>query len=88
VRPSKATSVPFNLAVAFETHVENDDRLGRVLAASTFHHFCDYNLDTGAGAPSFVSESPGDGLKRNPRARADAFVYFSNIATWLAPPMR
>lgn len=84
---SQATGVAFNLAVAFEAHVEKGERLGRVLAASTFHHFCDYNLDTDAGAPSFVSEPPGDQLKRNPRARADALTYFSNIATWLAPPM-
>jgi hypothetical protein len=81
---SKATGVPFNLAVAFETHEEDGVQLGRALAVSTFHHFCDYNLDTESGAPSFVSEPPGDGLKRNPQARADALAYIINIARWLA----
>ncbi|MEE4379225.1 MAG: hypothetical protein V2J55_17180 [Candidatus Competibacteraceae bacterium] len=81
---SKVTGVPFNLAIAFEAYEEDGDRLGRALAASTFHHFCDYNLDTDSGAPSFVSEPPGDGLKRNPQARADALAYYTNIARWLA----
>ena len=33
--------------------------MGRALAASTFHHFADYNWDLDCGAPSFVTEPPG-----------------------------
>jgi len=81
---SKVTGVSFNLAVAFEAYEEDGIQLGRALAASTFHHFCDYNLDTNSGAPSFVSEPASDGLKRDPQARADALAYHANIAQWLA----
>ena len=56
----------------------------RVLAASTFHHFCDYNLDPDSGSPSFVSEPPGDEIKRNPEAKVDALTYVANIAQWLS----
>ena len=42
---SKVTGRTFNLAVAFEAHEEDGQRLGRAFAGSTFHHFCDYNLD-------------------------------------------
>jgi hypothetical protein len=81
---SKATGRVFNLAVAFEAHQEDGQRLGRVLAASTFHHFCDYNLDPDTGSPSFVSEPPGDEIKRNPEAKVDALTYVANIAQWLS----
>ena len=81
---SKTTGRPFNLGVAFEAHEEEGQRLGRAFAPSTFHHFCDYNLDPATGCPSFVSERPGDEITRNPSAKADALAYFSNIARWLA----
>ena len=35
-------------------------------------------------APSFVSEPPGDGLKRHPEAMADTHRYVLNIASWLS----
>ena len=40
--------------------------MGRAVACSTFHHFADMNWDTDAGAPSFVTEPPGDEMKRDP----------------------
>ena len=76
---SQATGVTFNLAVAFERGAGG----GRAVAQSTFHHFCDYNWDPAAGCPSFVSEPPGDGLARNPAARATVERYAANVAAWL-----
>jgi hypothetical protein len=63
---SKVTGRPFNLAVAFERSQDG----GRAVAQSTFHHFADYNWDPAAGAPSFVSEPPGDGLSDRRRRSA------------------
>ena len=77
---SKATGAAFNIAVAFEPG-ENG---GPGLAQSTFHHFADYNWDVRAGAPSFVSEPPGDGMQRVPQAMADTQRYALNIAAWLS----
>jgi hypothetical protein len=77
---SKTTGRPFNIAVAFEP---SDDG-GPAIAESTFHHFADYNLDPTMGAPSFVSEPPGDGFRRDPTALAETHRYFENVARWLA----
>jgi hypothetical protein len=78
---SKATGRSFNLIVAFEsTHTT-----GRAIAQSTFHHFADYNWNTQAGAPSFVTERPSDGMQREARALADTHTYALNVARWLAP---
>jgi hypothetical protein len=77
---SKTTGRPFNIAVAFEP---SDDG-GPAIAESTFHHFADYNLDPAMGAPSFVSEPPGDGFRRDPTALAETHRYFENLARWLA----
>ena len=86
---SKATGRPFNLAVAFErAGVGQGNALGRGVAESSFHHFVDYNLDTGRGAPSFVTEPPGDGYRREPRALEDIKTYVRNLALWLAPARR
>ncbi|MEW6495808.1 MAG: hypothetical protein AB1589_25305 [Cyanobacteriota bacterium] len=76
----------FNLAVAVES-VKNTQgtTLGRVVAESTFHHFCDYNWDTTIGCPSFVEELPGDTMQTQPRALEDLKAYIHNIALWLAP---
>jgi hypothetical protein len=76
---SKATGVSFNIAVAFEA-VGGE---GRAIAQSTFHHFADYNWDTRSGAPSFVTEPPGDGIVRDPQAMADTHRYVCNVALWL-----
>jgi hypothetical protein len=79
---SATTGTAFNLVVA----IEGGDRSGggRVVADSSFHHFSDCNWDPSAGAPSFVTEPWGDGMRRSPAAQADARRYVENIAAWLA----
>lgn len=77
---SKATGARFNIAVAFE----GQGAAGRAIAQSTFHHFADYNWDPRMGAPSFVDEPPGDGMLRDPVARAATDRYTRNVALWLA----
>jgi len=77
---SLTTGNRFNIAVAFERSATE----GRALAESTFHHFADYNWDPSRGCPDFVSEAPGDGLARNPRAMASVHRYVRNVALWLA----
>lgn len=78
---SRTTGRPFNIAVAFEAGPDG----GRALAQSTFHHYCDYNLDPRDGCPTFVDEAPGDGMIRDPAAQAEALRYFTNLAMWLTP---
>ncbi len=78
---SKVTNRPFNLAVVFES---TKDIPGRAVTESTFHHFADYNWNTDMGCPSFVEESPGDGMKKEPRALEDIKTYVRNLALWLA----
>ena len=73
---SKATGRSFNIAVAFESAAGR----GRAIAQSTFHHFADYNWDTRLGAPSFVSEPPGDAIMREPAAMVDTHRYVRNVA--------
>jgi hypothetical protein len=83
---SVVTGKVFNLAVAFESALDaQGHRLGRAVAESTFHHFCDYNWDPDLGCPSFVSEPVGDRMKREPRAIADIHAYVRNLALWLQP---
>ncbi len=77
---SKTSGKVFNLAVAFEPA----DGDGPAIAQSTFHHFADYNWDPSAGAPSFVSEPPGDEVVRDPAALNDTHRYVRNMALWLA----
>ena len=77
---SKATGRRFNIAVAFEPGPGG----GPAIAQSTFHHFADYNWDTRSGAPSFVSEPPGDAIMHTPQALADTHRYVVNVARWLA----
>ena len=82
---SQVTGRPFNLIVAFEK--ERDDHgsmLGRAIAESSFHHFVDFNWDTSKGCPSFVEESPGDLVKREPEKIEDIKTYVGNLARWLA----
>jgi len=82
---SKVTGRPFNLVVAFESaRDDHGNLLGRGIAESSFHHFVDYNWDTEMGCPSFLSEPPGDGYKRNPQALEDIKTYVRNAAVWLA----
>lgn len=85
IAQSLATGRPFNLVVAFESAPDDHgNTLGRGIAQSSFHHFVDYNWDTELGCPSFLSEPPGDGYKRNPPALEDIKTYVSNAAVWLA----
>jgi hypothetical protein len=77
---SRVTGTAFNIAVAFEP----GEHGGPGIAQSTFHHFADYNWDPASGCPSFVSEPPGDGLKRVPEALADTHRYVLNAAAWLS----
>jgi hypothetical protein len=77
---SKLSGARFNIAVAFEPGEE----AGPALAQSTFHHFADYNLDPNAGAPTFVTEPPGDAILRDPEAGRQVRQYFDNLARWLA----
>ena len=79
---SARTGAAFNLAVAVEAGIASGG--GRVLADSSFHHFCDCNLDPAMGAPSLVDEPWGDGMVREAAKRADADAYAANIAAWLA----
>lgn len=82
---SKTTGRPFNIAVAFEgQRDEHGHLLGRGVAESSFHHFVDYNLDTAKGCPSFLTEPPGDGYRREPRALEEIKSYVRNLALWLA----
>jgi hypothetical protein len=81
---STVTGRMFNLAVCVDGEVTGDGRaLGRVVACSTFHHFADMNWDTDAGAPSFVTEPPGDEIKRDPSRLAIFKELVHNIARWL-----
>jgi len=68
----------FNIAVVIEGEP------GRAVAESTFHHFCDLNWDTDLGAPSFVTDKPGDEMKRDPERLAIFKDYVRNIARWLS----
>jgi hypothetical protein len=73
---SLITGRPFNLVVAFVRSRDLDGNLlGRGVAHSSFHHFADYNWDTGRAAPSFVTEPEGHGMKTEPRALADIKQY-------------
>jgi hypothetical protein len=86
---SEATGRHFNLAVVIDGERTPDGRpMGRAVAESTFHHFADYNWDLDCGAPSFVSEPPGDQIKAEP-SRLEIFKdYVRNVASWLQPATR
>jgi hypothetical protein len=77
---SSVTGREFNLMVAFEPSAAG----GPAVAESTFHHFADYNWDINAGAPSFVTDRPGNKLAGFPKALADTRQYVRNLALWLA----
>jgi hypothetical protein len=82
---SAHTGRRFNLAVLLDGETAPDGRkLGRALAASTFHHFADYNWDIDLGAPDFVTEPPGTGIKDDPYPLQAFKDYIRNIADWLS----
>ena len=76
---SGTTGRVFNLIVAFES----DGKNGRGIAESSFHHLCDYNWDTRAGAPSFVTDPASDEVIRDPSRLEDVKTYVRNAARWL-----
>jgi hypothetical protein len=81
---SAVTGRTFNLAVSLEGERTSDGRLmGRVVAESTFHHFADLNWDADRGAPSFVTELPGDQIKNDPSRLMIFKNYVHNLAQWL-----
>jgi hypothetical protein len=77
---STVSGAAFNLVVAFEPSADG----GPAVAQSTFHHFADYNWNPQLGAPSFVSEPPGDALAHAPEAQRSIERYVRNLALWLA----
>lgn len=81
---STVTGRQFHLAVCLDGESDRDGRpVGRAVASSTFHHFADMNWDVDRGAPSFVTDPPGDEIKRDP-SRLEVFKdYVHNIARWL-----
>ena len=82
---SQATGKEFNLVVALESvDDEQGNRSGRSVAESSFHHLVDYNWDLAKGCPSFLSEPPGDEIKRDPARMRDIKTYVANLARWLA----
>jgi hypothetical protein len=82
---SKVTGRPFNLIVAFErTRDADGNMLGRAVAESSFHHLVNYNWDISSGCPSFVTEPPGEQIRRTPEKLDDIKSYVSNITRWLA----
>lgn len=86
---SLTTGRPFNLAVAFERTTDaHGSLLGRAVAESSFHHFVDYNWDIEKGCPSFVTEHPGDAVRKYPGRLDDVKTYVRNLARWLAPAPR
>lgn len=81
---SQITHRPFNLIVAFESMTDDHgNSLGRAIADSSFHHLADYNWDISKGCPTFLSEPPGDQIRREPEKLGDVKAYVSNVAQWL-----
>jgi hypothetical protein len=81
---SQVTHRPFNLIVAFERMTDSHGNvLGRAIAQSSFHHLVDYNWDISKGCPSFVLESPGNQVIKQPEKLDDVKAYVSNVARWL-----
>lgn len=82
---SKTTGRSFNLLVALdECEDKHGNRLGRAIAASSFHHLVDYNWDTDMGCPSFLEEPPGWGCKEHPHKLDDIKIFAANAAKWLS----
>ena len=82
---SQTTGQQFNLVVALEGRTDpHGNRCGRAIAESSFHHLVDYNWDTSQGCPTFLTEPPGDEIKRDPARMSDIKIYVANAARWLA----
>jgi len=82
---SQTTGHQFNLVVALEGHTDqHGNECGRAIAESSFHHLVDYNWDTSKGCPTFLTEPPGDEIKRDPARLNDIKRYVANAARWLS----
>jgi hypothetical protein len=82
---SQSTGREFNLVVALENQTNaHGHSCGRAIAESSFHHFVDYNWDTSQGCPTFLTEPPGDEIKRDPARLNDIKTYVANVARWLS----
>jgi hypothetical protein len=77
---SRVTGREFNLLVAGDTKTPG---AGRWIAHSSFHHFADYNWDVRKGAPTFVTEAPGEQIAAGPHLLDDVRAYAVNAALWL-----
>jgi hypothetical protein len=73
------------MKILLQTTIPTTDGRGAALAASTFHHFADYNWDPRVGAPTFVDEAAGSSMLQNLEAIEHTPRYVENIALWLAP---
>ncbi len=83
---SRTTGRLFNLAVAVDGETTPDgEPLGRAVAHSTFHHFADYNWNVHRGAPTFVTEPPGNEISRDPSRLETFTIYVRNVVQWLQP---
>jgi hypothetical protein len=75
----------FNVVVAEDRVPDTEGRRhGRIIAHSSFHHLCDYNWNTAAGAPSFVDDPPGREIVGDPHALDDIKTYVANAVRWLS----
>ena len=82
---SQTTGRTFNLIVAFEASVDaHGNALGRGIAESSFHHLVDYNWNPEIGAPTFLTDLPGNGYRESPSNLDDVKTYVSNLARWLS----
>jgi hypothetical protein len=66
------TGRAFDLIVTFDRAPGSP---GRAIAESSFHHFADCDWDLSLGAPSFVTEAPGEGMRKESRALEDIGTY-------------
>jgi hypothetical protein len=55
---------------------------GFVLHHSTFHHFADFNLDVGCGAPDFVLDPPSRQIAESPQLLRDLEAYIGSIVRY------
>ena len=55
---------------------------GAVLHHSTFHHFADFNLEPGRGAPDFVIDPPSRQIDDAPELLRDQQAYVASVVTY------
>lgn len=55
---------------------------GAVLHHSTFHHFADFNLEVGRGAPDFVIDPPSGQITQSPELLADQRAYVAAVVAY------